>query len=155
MQIGVAVIYLFIVVGIFVGEVVLKNYIEKHKKLGSSEKILKDKIIVTKYHNQGAFLNLLEKKRELLLFVSGFFIGLMAMFLFLLLPQQGKKLLKLGGAFMLGGAASNVYDRVKRGFVVDYFSFSFYKKVVFNISDIFIFLGSIIVACRLALQQDE
>jgi signal peptidase II len=76
------------------------------------------------------------------------------MFLLLLLPQKGKKLLKLGAAFMLGGAASNVYDRVKRGFVVDYFSFSFFNKVVFNISDFFIFIGSIIVAIRLALQED-
>lgn len=146
--------YLFIVLGIFVGDLILKNYIEKHKTLGKTEEILKGKILVTRYHNQGAFLNLLEKRREILLFSSGAFLGLMAMFLLLLIPQKSKRLLKLGVALMLGGASSNVYDRVKRGYVVDYFSFSFLKKVVFNISDIFIFLGSMIVACRLALQDD-
>jgi signal peptidase II len=154
MQTGVDMIYFIIVAVIFTGDLLLKNYIEKHKTLGKSEKICKDKIIVTKYHNQGAFLNLMEKRREILLIASGILLGLLAMFLIILLPQKGKKLLKLGAAFMLGGAASNVYDRVKRGFVVDYFSFSFFNKVVFNISDFFIFIGSIIVAIRLALQED-
>lgn len=147
-------IYFLIVFGIFLGDLILKNFIEKHKILGKSEDILAGKIIVTKYHNQGAFLNLLEKRRELLLLASGVFVGFMAMFLLLIMPHKGKKLLKFGVALMLGGAASNVYDRIKRGYVVDYFSFSFLKKVVFNISDLFIFLGSIIVACRFALQDD-
>ncbi len=154
MQTGVDMIYFIIVIAIFTGDLLLKNYIEKHKSLGKSEKICKDKIIVTKYHNQGAFLNLMEKNRELLLIASGILLGILAMFLLILLPQKGKKLLKIGATFMLGGASSNVYDRVKRGYVVDYFSFSFFQKVVFNISDFFIFLGTIIVALRLALEED-
>lgn len=147
-------IYLLIVAAIFFGDLLLKNYIEKHKKLGKNEKILNDKIILTKYHNQGAFLNLLEKKREGLLFASGILLGIMGILFLVLLREKGKKLLKLGAALMVGGASSNVYDRVKRGYVVDYFSFSFFQKVVFNLSDLFIFLGSIIVAIRLALQED-
>lgn len=145
-------VYLFIAAIIFIGDLLLKNHIEKSKKLGMQEKILKDKIIVTKYHNYGAFLNLLEKKREILLVASGILIGLLGMAMVLMIPQKGKKMLKLGLCFMLGGAGSNVYDRVQRGYVVDYFSFSFFDKVVFNISDIFIFLGSIITAIKVALR---
>ncbi len=37
---------------------------------------------------------MLEKRREILLFASGAFLGLMAMFLLLLIPQKSKKLLK-------------------------------------------------------------
>lgn len=146
-------IYLLIVASIFTGDLLLKNYIEKNKKLGKQEKILKDKIIITKYHNQGAFLNLLEKKRELLLLMSGILLGMLSLGMIFVLPQKGKRLLKLGLSFMLGGASSNVYDRVKRGYVVDYYSFSFFDKVVYNISDMFIFIGSIIVTVRLALSE--
>ena len=145
-------VYLFISALIFIGDLLLKNYIEKNKKLGTQEKILKDKIIVTKYHNHGAFLNLLEKKREILLVASGILIGLLGMAMVFVLPQKGKKMLKLGLCFMLGGAGSNVYDRLQRGYVVDYFSFSFYDKVIFNISDMFIFLGSLITAIKVALK---
>lgn len=139
-------IYIAIATALFAGDLLLKNYIEKKKKLGESEEILDGRIIVTKYHNEGAFLNLFERQKEILMVVSGIMLGMILMLLFVLMPQKGKQILKVGVAFLLGGAASNVYDRVFRGYVVDYFSFSFIKKVVFNISDIFIFLGSIIVA---------
>ncbi|MDD5936741.1 MAG: signal peptidase II [Clostridiales bacterium] len=144
-------VYLLIISTIFIGDLLVKNYIEKNKKLGNQEKILKDKVIVTKYHNQGAFLNLFDKNREILLVCCGILLGLLSMALLICMPQKGKKLLKLGLAFMLGGAASNVYDRIHRGYVVDYFSFSFFDKLVFNISDFFIFIGSIIAAIKVAL----
>lgn len=139
-------IYLLIVAFIFIGDLLIKNYIEKHKKLLKEEKILKDKIIVTKYHNQGAFLNLFDKQKEILLVISGVMAGILVLGMVILMPQKGKKLLKTALAFLLGGALSNLYDRVFRGYVVDYFSFSFLKKVVFNISDLFIFLGSVLAA---------
>ena len=44
----------------------------------------------------------------------------------------------------LAGGASNLYDRTKRGYVVDYLNVQWksLKKVVFNLGDIFILLGS-------------
>ncbi|MFR5731015.1 MAG: signal peptidase II [Clostridium sp.] len=44
---------------------------------------------------------------------------------------------------MLGGAVSNLYDRMIRHYVVDYFSIQCgkLKKVVFNLGDIFAFLA--------------
>lgn len=144
--------YLVIISSIFIGDLFIKNYIEKYKKLGKEEKILKDKIIITKYHNQGAFLNVLEKNREIILVLSGVLLGLLSMGLLLASPKKGKKLLKLGLSLMIGGASSNVYDRIHRGYVVDYFSFSCFDKVVFNISDFFIFIGSILTAIKIALK---
>ena len=38
-----------------------------------------------------------------------------------------------------------LYDRFKRGYVVDYFSFKFLRKVIFNISDICIIIGAVIL----------
>ena len=55
---------------------------------------------------------------------------------------------KLGASFLLGGAASNLYDRLNRGYVVDYFSIrcKYLEKVVFNLGDFFIFAGSALIA---------
>jgi signal peptidase II len=66
----------------------------------------------------------------------------------MLLLRKGSRVQKTGLAVVLGGALSNLYDRVKRGYVVDYFSVQ--KKgldqVVFNLGDLFIFLGSVLFA---------
>ena len=54
---------------------------------------------------------------------------------------------KLGLAVALGGAVSNTWDRMVRGYVVDYFSTRWkgLKKVVFNLGDFFIFLGALMI----------
>ena len=138
-------IYLILVVAIFITDYFIKDYIEKNKKLGAEETILNGKIIITKCHNKGAILNLLENRKEVVVTISGILFGMILMFFAMLLPQRRKDVLKFAIACILGGAASNLYDRVKRGYVVDYFSFSFFRKVIFNISDLFIFLGCFLV----------
>ncbi len=138
-------IFLILAVAIFISDYFIKDYIEKNKKLQDEETILNGKIIITKYHNKGAILNFLENKKEAVVSISGILFGLILMFFVILLPQRRKEVLKFAMACILGGAASNLYDRVKRGYVVDYFSFSFLKKVIFNISDLFIFLGCFLV----------
>ena len=55
---------------------------------------------------------------------------------------------KLGLSLLLGGALSNLIDRYQRGYVVDYFSFNFGKRlkhIIFNIADMFVFLGGILL----------
>lgn len=137
-------IYIFIVLVIVFGEYFIKNYIEKNRELGERQEILKGKIIIRKHHNEGAFLNFMGEKKEMLKTISCILLGLVTLLFIILLPQKGKKLFKLGFAFILGGAISNVTDRIKRGYVVDYFSFncSKLKSIIFNLSDIAIFLGS-------------
>ena len=61
---------------------------------------------------------------------------------------RGRILEKLALTLTLAGGVSNLYDRMKRGYVVDYFSIQWkkLKKVVFNLGDIFIFAGSALFA---------
>lgn len=142
-------IYMLIILGIFVGDGLIKKYIEDTKEYGKDEKILNGKIILTKYHNSGAMLNFLDKQKNIVLALSCFMLGTIFMLFALLVPKKGNRLAKLGLSLILGGALSNTYDRIKKSYVVDYFSFSCLKKVVFNISDLFIFLGSLLTAIGL------
>ncbi len=137
-------IYISIVLVIVIGEYFIKNYIEKNRELGERQEILKGNIIIRKHHNEGAFLNFMGEKKEMLKTISCILLGLISLLFIILLPKKGKKVFKLGLAFALGGAISNVADRIKRGYVVDYFSFNCkkLKSIIFNLSDIAIFLGS-------------
>lgn len=148
-------LYLLLAGIIFVAELFIKNYIEKNKKMNEEEEILGGNITLTRYHNKGAMLNFMEKNTKLVVFISSLLLGSL-MFLFgILIPKKGNKILKLSLAMLVGGATSNVYDRVKRGYVVDYFSFKWLKNVIFNIADIFIIVGSILIGICMLLRKEK
>ncbi|BCN32539.1 signal peptidase II [Anaeromicropila herbilytica] len=138
--------YIIIALSIFVLDYVLKKYIESNKQYGQEEKILNGHIIINKYHNKGGMLNLLEKKPNIIVSISGVLFGMLLLVFGLIIRRRGNILLKLGMALTIGGAASNLYDRLAKGYVVDYFSFKKIKNVVFNISDISIFIGTFLIA---------
>jgi signal peptidase II len=88
----------------------------------------------------------MDHKPGLVKMISSIMLGIIILVFSLLLAKKGNTLYKLGLSLILGGAASNVYDRIKRGYVVDYFSFKFLKRVIFNLSDLFIFIGAVLIS---------
>ena len=140
-------IYILVVAIIIVVEHQIKKYIETNYLLGEERKILKGKIILTKYYNKGAFLNFLENKKEIVKIVSCVGIGFLLLLFALALPKKGNRLYKLGLSLLLGGGISNVMDRLTKGYVVDYFTINYkrLKKIVFNIGDFAIFIGAFLI----------
>ena len=108
----------------------------------------KGKILLYRNHNAGFPFGFLEQHAELVRMLPLAVISGLAGFLAAILPQKGKNVQKFGIAVILGGAVSNLYDRMIRHYVVDYFSIQWkkLKKVVFNLGDIFIFAGSALFA---------
>ena len=47
--------------------------------------------------------------------------------------------------FIITGAIGNLIDRVRLGFVVDYFDFRFIWEYVFNIADVYVVIGTILL----------
>ncbi len=142
-------IYIILAVVIFGADFFIKRYVDKKRQLSEESYILKERIIIRKYYNKGAVLDSLEKWPRLVQILCGGVLLVVSVLFFLLLREKGKRGLKLALAMIIGGGASNLYDRFTKGHVVDYFSFKsrFAKlqRIVFNISDMFIFLGSILM----------
>ena len=63
-------IYAGIIALIFIGELFIKNHVEKNRKDGEEKEILQGRILLRKYHNKGACMNLGEKKRSVVAAVS-------------------------------------------------------------------------------------
>ena len=63
------------------------------------------------------------------------------------LTRQSRFLDRLALSLITAGGLSNLYDRVKRGYVVDYFSVQagWLKKVVLNVADVCIFTGAVLL----------
>lgn len=106
---------------------------------------LDGKIKLSLVYNKGAFLGLLKNRQKILRSVQGAAVLLVAILFIKIIFQKNSGIMKLGLACILGGALGNGYDRIKRGYVVDFFSLPIRKKVFMNLADIFIFIGSILV----------
>lgn len=140
--------YVAVILGIFGIEFGIKEYVEKNKTEGITEKRPGSFLLIRKHHNRGAVLNMGENRRRL---VAGLSVALtvFATIVFgITLSMAGRELLKWGLALLLGGAYSNTYDRLVRKYVVDYVSFDVpikgLRRIIFNIGDFCIMIGALL-----------
>lgn len=142
-------IFVFLIAAVLLIDLGIKDTIEKEEpsifpKMAEGTKGL---LMLHRNHNEGFPFGALKEKKELvkqlpLVVVSA--VGGMFVWLY---PQKGYIPEKTGMALIIGGGLSNLYDRIKRGYVVDYFSIQWkgLKKVVLNLGDICVFLGAAIL----------
>lgn len=141
--------YFSIIASIFLIDFFIKRMVDKKLALGEKKTYLNGKIILQKYYNRGFALDKLEQYPKLVAYGSGFVCSLLFIKLCMLLFQKGNKVLKIAYAMIIGGAGSNIYDRFQKHYVIDYVGFGVkwkaLRKVVFNISDFFIILGTLLL----------
>lgn len=153
--------YIMILLSLWAGDSWIKHQIDKDDFIG--RKPLADgKIIVKRYHNRGAMLNLGDQNQYLVALLSLVFSAFVTGIFAAMLGRKGKGVLKTGLALILGGAYSNTYDRLRRKYVVDYFSIHlmdadkcvsrFVRKlndrfsgIVFNLGDFGIIIGAMLL----------
>lgn len=149
---------IILIAGIFIGDLWIKNRIEKTDSVSFpikpakdtliKDRFIKDLLILKKYHNTGAAFNLGAAKRRVVTAISVVFTALLSIAFLLSLGQRGNNVLRIGLSFLLGGSFNNTYDRLKRKYVVDYLSFNvkwkWLRKIVFNVSDFCIVVGSLL-----------
>lgn len=99
-----------------------------------------------KSHNEGFPFGFLKERPGLVMQVPIIVASAVAGALGAFMTKKGSLGQKVGLSLVLGGALSNLYDRVRRGYVVDYFTIEWkrLKDVIFNLGDLFVFLGSLI-----------
>ena len=141
-------------VGAFLTDQFFKSQVEKDK-IETGRQYFGDLITIKKSVNKGLIMNSLEEKpRWVLSWVSAMF-GMTAYIYLLTLGKKNRKIKRLGLALMVGAAASNLYDRIKKGGVTDYFVIKGVPKIIFNLSDIVIILGAVISVIGGVVGNDE
>lgn len=140
--------YILMILTIFTGELFWKDHVEREIPEGSSKKALRNTVILTKHHNYGAAFNTGERRPGIVKGISVLLTVLAAIFFIFSFGTVGKGMLKFGLSLLLGGAFSNTYDRLRRGYVVDYFRLNVPAKrirnLIFNISDFCIVIGAVL-----------
>ncbi len=137
---------------IFIGDLRVKNAIEKSSAVLQPEdgecSVLGGRILIRKHHNRGFVCNRWQNRQRTVAVLSLLLSVLMTLVFLLSFGQRGNHVMRTELAFLLGGAFSNTYDRLKRKYVVDYFSLNVkwkrLRRIVFNISDFCIMTGALL-----------
>lgn len=128
---------MFLFADLFISGYLANNY----AGLGINNSFLK----LTYIKNSGAAFSILQNSRELLIILSVVAITLLAVYI--VRHIKGIRFIELFFIAMLSaGIAGNLHERIIYGFVRDFFQLKFITFPVFNVSDILISLGVIVLA---------
>ncbi len=131
-------------------DLMAKQYIEDYVEPGEVREHFGGKLKIRKIYNRGLILDTLDHRPEIVKGVSAFAGGLLAVYNAWLMNRKGHLLKKFGMVFLSAGAASNIFDRLFRGKVVDYIGIQTknkkLSKITANLADFYVFIGAVIAA---------
>jgi signal peptidase II len=121
----------------------VKLWIQQNLPLHSTKAFLPGLVELTYVQNTGAAFSMLAGYTWLLALVSA--VAAVVILLALLRDSFPHLLGQLALALILGGAVGNLIDRVRFGFVVDMFSLQFMNFAIFNVADIGVSIGGVLL----------
>ena len=121
------------------------------KEIGSIP-IIENVFHLTYVENRGAAFGMLQNNQIIFIIVA---IIASIYGLYYLNTKKVNLVGKTGILLIISGAVGNAIDRVRLGFVVDYFDFRVIWKYVFNIADIFVVVGTILLCIYIIFYEDN
>ncbi len=96
--------------------------------------------------NRGVAFGMFSGQKWFILLLTGIIVAVM-IYYFVRLPHSRQYQWVRGAiVLVLAGAVGNMIDRIFRGYVVDFFEFTFFDWPVFNVADIYVVVGVILLA---------
>lgn len=143
-------VYAGIGVLVFAADEILKQGVEEQLFPGEERQLPGERILLRKVYNEGAALGCFRDSPELLTRISAGICSASLLYDCFLLQKKGKPVKKLGMILFTAGAASNTFDRLLRGRVIDYIGFRMKNpkltRITYNIGDFAIFQGLLLAA---------
>jgi len=112
-----------------------KEYAFKSLRFNNKKYFFSNFLIICYLENRGIAFNILNNKKKFIILSN---VLLLTFLVYLIFKNP---YLKIPFFLIFVGGFGNLFDRIKRGFVIDYFTFKFKKCPVFNLSDFYIILG--------------
>lgn len=136
--------YYIIILLIIAFDQITKYFVLQYVKPQITIPIIEDIFHLTFAENTGAAFSILSNRVPLLSVLTSLFTIILILYLKKVISNGNhSKLFPLTLAFIIGGALGNLIDRIRLGYVVDFFDFRLINFAIFNIADSFIVVGSI------------
>lgn len=123
---------------------ITKLIVVSQMELHEEVKFLPGFIRFYRTENTGAAFSMFSEHRWVFMVFST--IAMLAIAVLLWKFAKRHPLLTLSLSMILGGGIGNMIDRVANGYVVDFIDFQFMKFAVFNVADVFVTCGSVLLA---------
>ncbi|NCB91476.1 MAG: signal peptidase II [Clostridia bacterium] len=106
--------------------------------------------------NRGAAFGIFQNQIWIFVILTVIFL-LAVIWIYFKIPREKKYLiLHIVAVVLTAGAMGNFIDRIRLGYVVDFFYFSLIDFPIFNVADIFVVISFIIIAiCILFIYKEE
>lgn len=131
----------------------IKDKIEDNRINNGVIKKTKGFAEIEKHHNKGIPLNKLDGHTKEITAVSAAVLAAHAVNTGAQAINDTDSLSDIANTLILGGAISNVYDRIARGYVVDYLKIG-KKRAIYNLSD-FMIIGGVVLSFINALFNNK
>ncbi|MDD4110286.1 MAG: signal peptidase II [Clostridia bacterium] len=97
--------------------------------------------------NTGAAWSIFAGSQRILIIIAS--IAVLIIILYIILSKSNSKLLYTSLGFILAGAVGNLFDRIVFGYVRDFIKFEFMSFPIFNVADIALTFGVIMMSIYL------
>ena len=137
-------VYIILVAILIALDQVSKYVIDKNFFEGDTLGVITDFFHITYVKNRGIAFGMFQGKLDIISVAT--VIAIIAIIYYLYKDRNKMPILeKIGFNFILGGAIGNMIDRVARGFVIDMIDFRGIWAFVFNLADVWINIGVLLI----------
>ncbi|KGJ50344.1 lipoprotein signal peptidase [Clostridium sp. NCR] len=144
--------YILIILGLIGLDQISKFLAVKYLVNIGSIPIIKDIFHLTYVENRGAAFGMFQNNQMIFVVVA---LAACIFGLYYLYKKQLNLLGKSAIILIIAGAIGNLIDRVRLGFVVDYFDFRIVWNYVFNVADVFVVIGTILLCIYIIFFEND
>lgn len=143
----------FILAAILALDLCLKDYLKEFLlgKSGMSYTLINGFMDLQYSENTGAGFGMFQGNTTALIVVTAIVIAIICFYL--LFMQKDAEWLRIPLVFIVGGGIGNLVDRIALGYVRDFFKFTFVDFAIFNIADVFVTVGAILLIIALIVMM--
>lgn len=145
-------IYILIILGLIALDQVSKYIAINYLANVGSIPIINDVFHLTYVENRGAAFGMFQNNQIVFIIVA---LAATIFGLYYLYKKEVNLLGKTAIILIISGAIGNLIDRIRLGFVVDYFDFRIIWDYVFNIADVFVVVGTILLCIYIIFFEND
>ena len=140
-----------IILGIVLDQIV-KMAIVKNLRLSEQKSVINGIVSLTHLRNNGAAWSILEGQQWFFVLTT---VIVLAVAIWFWLKNLSKNWYAIGLTLIISGALGNFIDRVRQGYVVDMFQLDFINFPIFNVADILLSIGFVVLFIGILIEKDE
>lgn len=130
----------------------VKIFVDRHMLTGDTLPVMENIFHITYVQNRGIAFGIFQGKVDIISIAT--VVAIIGIIIYFLINvKKSGSFERAAYIFIIAGAVGNMIDRLMRGYVVDMLDFRGIWSFVFNIADVYINLGVIILLLDLLLKR--